>query len=270
MLQDFETAITHWNVEDQNEELLQNEISNAYRFGSDLLPFSPLDEVGLTQRSPVKLTILSYVPESSIPRYLTIDSPYVLTGNESRRCCAAISALARGLHRTKRVAIATFVKGVDKDPILCGLFPLRESDNEEQTEAGRSNGSNSEPVRLIILQLPFAGDVRYPHLEHPEFDGANDKNDPRATCCDDLIDSLMLPCDALDYKQTPNHKVRSFYKTVVNRVLDENCGVAATRIDPVSGTDSMDTPAEVKTKAEPAVAAFYKTFRLVDKGSVPR
>ena len=110
MLQDYETTTTHWNAEDENEELYPGRITQAYRFGSDLLPFSSLDELGLMQRSPVKLTILGYVPESSIPHYLRIDSPYVLSGNESRRCCAAISALAIGLKETKKAAIGIFVK----------------------------------------------------------------------------------------------------------------------------------------------------------------
>lgn len=272
MLQDYETTITHWNAEDQNEELLWNRITYAYRFGSDLLPFSPLDEVGLTQRSPIKLTILGYVPDSSIPHYLRIDSPYILTGNESRRCCAGISALANGLQTSKQVAIATFIKGVGKDPILCGLFPSLEHKNERSII---EESSNQQPLLLIIMQLPFSGDVRYPHLDLTDIKTKNDNNndDSRKTsyaiCCDNLIDNLMLPQDALDYKCIPNHKVRSFYKTVVKRVLNKTCDVEATRIDPVSGIDSMDTPFEIRKQAQPAVTAFYDLFDLMqnDRGT---
>ncbi len=252
MLQDYETVNTRWNAEDENEELLEDRITHAYRFGSDLLPFSYLDEAGLQQRSPVKLSILGYVPESSIPPYLRIDSPYVLTGNNSRRCCAAISALATALHREKKVAIATFVKGVDKDPILCGLFPLLQNESNDARQKTSPN-----PLRLIITQLPFSGDVRYPHLDYPEISAR-----PSAACCDELIDKLMLPEETLDYKRTPNPKVRSFYKTVVERVLDKTCDVVSTRVDPVTKIDSMDTPIEIKKKAQPAVAAFYDTFHL--------
>jgi len=273
MLQDYETTITHWNAEDENEELLSDRISYAYRFGSDLSPFSPLDEAGLIQRSPVKLTVLGYMPEASIPQYLRVDSPYVLSGNESRRCCAAISALAQALQRTKQVAVATFVKGVDKDPILCGLFPLLETSNENKVAGDNNNNSayqDQQPLRLIIMQLPFAGDVRYPHLEYPVQNKNENKDhleaDAAATaCCDDLIDKLMLPDDALNYRDIPDYKVRSFYKTVVKRILDKNCDVVPTRIDPTTGVDSMDTPSQIRTKAQPAVAAFYESFRLTKK-----
>eukprot|EP00536_Pseudo-nitzschia_multiseries_P003982 jgi/Psemu1/64406/estExt_Genemark1.C_640009 len=277
MLQDYEATVTHWNAEDENEELLHDRVSHAYRFGSDLLPFTPLDQAGLTQCSPVKLSVLGYMPEESVPQYLRVDAPYVLSGNESRRCCAAISALARALQRTKQVAIATFVKGVDKDPILCGLFPLLEKFNDNNdNDNDNDNGDDStflnqqqQPLRLIIVQLPFAGDVRYPRLEFPAENNNND-NDTRAapaaaSCCDDLIDALMLPDDALNYQQIPDHRVRSFYKTVVKRVLDRNCDVVPTRIDPDTGIDAMDTPPEIRIKAEPAVAAFYERFHFTKK-----
>jgi len=243
MLQDFESTITHWNVEDENEELLSNRISHAYRFGSDLLPFSPLDDAGLATRAPVKLSILGYT-QKKIPQYMRVSPPYVLTGNESRRCCAAISALARGLQRTKRVAIATYVKSKDKDPILCGLFPLENGD---------------KPLRLTLMQLPFLADVRIPWIEDYLADDV--KENPKTKCaCDELIDKLMLPDDVLDYKLTPNHKIRSFYKTVVKRVLENKCDVVSTRI--INGKDSMDTPTEIVEKARSEVRSVYESFNL--------
>jgi len=270
-LQDFEKTTTHWNADDENEELLEEQRTDAYRFGSDLLPFSKLDDEGLKEHSPVKLTILGYVPESSVPHYLRIDSPYVLTGNESRRCCAAISALAIGLRRSKQVAIATFVKGVNSDPILCGLFPLREDDNEIDEIKSVEESSNQQPLRLIIMQLPFSGDVRYPHLDYPNSYAMHENisDDPKraslADCCDTLIQKLMLPRDVLDYEQIPNHKIRSFNETVTKRVLDKTCNLVATRIDPVSGADSMDTPLEIRKQAQSVVQAFYDSFRLMEK-----
>jgi ATP-dependent DNA helicase 2 subunit 2 len=243
MLQDYDTSIYHYNAEDGegDEELLFNRLSYAYRFGSDLIPFSPLDEAGLTLRSPVKLTILGYT-QKQIPQYMRVSPPYVLTGNESRRCCAAISALARGLQRTKRIAIATFVKSKDKDPILCGLFPLENGD---------------KPLRLMMMQLPFSADARIPWIEKRK---EEEKNPQTESICDELIDNLMLPDDVLDYEHIPNHRIRSFYKTVVKRVLEDKCDVVSTRI--ANGMDPMDTPNEIKEKAKPAVRTFYESFDL--------
>merc|ERR1711865_248405 len=205
--------------------------------------------------------------------YHRIAPPYVVTGHESRRCCAAISALARGLQRTDRVAIATFVKTKDKDPILCGLYPLLEEDYGENNKTNNRN-KKQEPLRLVMMQLPFNTDIK--HLTPNDFNteealihnhGSSDnKNqtefETEELLCDTMIDQLMLPKDVLDYKHTPNHKVRSFYKTVVNRILDKSCEVVSTRIDATTGLDSMDTPPYIIEKALPAVQAFYDSIQL--------
>ena len=127
------------------------------------------------------------------------------------------------------------------------------------------------PINSAFLRT---SDVRYPQLDYLEtkamvYENKNTSDNSRenslAMCCDDMIEELMLPQDTLDYKHIPNHKVRSFYKTVVKRVLDTTCDVVTTRIDPISGTDSMDTPLEIKQQAQPAVTAFYDSLHLTEK-----
>ncbi|KAL3912462.1 MAG: hypothetical protein SGARI_001143 [Bacillariaceae sp.] len=193
------------------EDIDEEQISKAYKFGSDLIPFNAVDEAGLEIKSPVKLSIVGYAQIEQVPEYLRIGPPYVLTGNESRRCCAAISALAQALQQTNKVAIAHFVKTTDKAPILCGLFPLEEEGHD--------------PIRLVIMQLPYAGDVKG-FLQLPSLDSvAATENQTATTACDDLIDNLMLSDDALDHSTVPNPKIRSFYKTVISRVIDNDAPV---------------------------------------------
>jgi hypothetical protein len=184
-----------------------------------------------------------------VPEYLRIGPPYLLTGNESRRCCAAISALARALRRTNKVAIATFVKTRDKDPVLCGLFPLEDGD---------------EPLHLVIMRLPFSGDIKY-FFHLSSFDSILAKDNPKATiACDDLIDNLMLPDGSLEYSAIPNPKVRSFYKTVIKRVIDRKAQVVDIRNNGQDSTNNkmMETPKEISDRAQPAVDAFYNAFSL--------
>ena len=124
-----------------------------------------------------------------------------------------------------------------------------------------------------MMQLPFNTDIK--HLTPNDFNteeelihnhGSSDDNqtefETEELLCDTMIDQLMLPKDVLDYKHTPNHKVRSFYKTVVNRILDKSCEVVSTRIDATTGLDSMDTPPYIIEKARPAVRAFYDSIQL--------
>jgi Ku70/Ku80 beta-barrel domain/Ku70/Ku80 N-terminal alpha/beta domain len=249
MVDDYVTNVQHWDA--AGDEVPWDQVSRAFRFGADLLPFNDIDDAGLMQPSPVKLTILGYMTTQQVPEYLRIGPPYVLTGNDSRRCCAAISALARALKRTNKVAIATFVKTKDKDPILCGLFPLEELE---------------EPIHLVVMQLPFSDDIRY-FPELPSLDiNAGKENTRTKEATDNLIDSLMLPDDALNYRIMANPKIRSFYKTVVDRVFDRNAPVVDVRTAE-DGSDNMSTPMEIEKRAQPAVDAFYNALSLkkVDK-----
>ena len=163
-------------------------------------------------------------------------------------------------------------KGVDKDPILCGLFPLLENKGGPWERNYAEESNNPKPTRLVIVQLPFSGDVRYPHLDHLlETKAVLQKNTDEAQRsssalgCDDLIEKTMLASDTLDYKHIPNHKTRSFRKTVIQRVLDKTSDVVATRIDPLSEEDSIDTPFETREQAQPAITALYKSFNLIQR-----
>ena len=57
MLRDFVSKYEFWKSDDDGIELVGADISEAYRFGSDYIPYNPLDELGLSSRSSVKLTI---------------------------------------------------------------------------------------------------------------------------------------------------------------------------------------------------------------------
>jgi hypothetical protein len=219
------------------------EIAQAYRYGSDLVPMGGLDLSGLTNVSPVKMTILGYLPKEQVPPELQIGPPYAVSGADSRRACAAISALATALARKHQVGIATMVKSKDADPILVGLFPLESGEN---------------PIHLVFTQLPFRGDV--PRLSLPAFDASSSKSTSlkRQTACDDLIDALHLPHDAVDYTQIPNPYIRSFHQTVVQRVLDPKSPVVCVR----DRDDPMSTPKEVVERAKFALHDFRKAFSL--------
>jgi hypothetical protein len=191
---------------------------------------------------------LGYLPLPKVPPELRIGPPYAISGADSRRACAAIAALARALRRENQVGIATMVKSKNADPILIGLFPLEEGNN---------------PIHLVFLQLPFQGDV--PTRALPSFEPS--KNASKETACDDLIDALMMPDEALDYTRIPNPQIRSFHQTVVQRVLDPNHPVVSAR--PEAG-DPISTPNEVLERARPALQAFRKIFPLTNVSNNPQ
>jgi len=195
-----------------------------------------LDLSGLANISPVSIKVLGYLPLTSVPPAYRIGPPYVMSGADSRPACAAIAALAQGLHRKQQVGIATMVKTKDTDPILVGLFPMGEP-----------------PLHLVLLQLPFAGDIPQFTLDEEEEIDETDKT------CDEMIDALMMTEDEFHHANIANPYLRSFHKTVVQRVLDPKCPVVKVR---TKQDDPMATPKDVLENAMPALRRFRKTFPL--------
>ena len=280
-----EGETSHWDIDHPDREVPADKRTKAYKYGADLIPVGAWDETALKFPSPVSISIVGYMPQDSIPRYLRIGDPYAVTGEDSRRSAVAISALAQAMHKEGKAAICKFVKTKDGDPLLAALFPLVEdgddagADKDDSEDANGNNGDEGSegsrsgddeeggggsestnttrpkgPHRLYLVQLPFAKDVNVfsmaPLEDHPdEVDAAK---------CDALIDSLMLPDDCLQSEKIGNPAVRSFNKTLIDRAIDPNAPLAFTRSK--GPDDPMSCPAEIKESAKGAIDAFLTAF----------
>jgi ATP-dependent DNA helicase 2 subunit 2 len=246
----YQEMVTYWDPDKEEREIEVDRLAKAYRYGSDLIPIGGYDLQGLMRPSPKGINILGYMDASKIPRQLCMGPPCAISGADSRKACAAISALARALLRLNQVAIATMIKMKDADPILVGLFPLETKD----------------PLHLVVLQLPFKGDV--PNLSLEPFEKTVDGSCNQAKACDNLIDSLMLPEDKLDYANIANPYIRSFHKTVVKRAMDPKCDVVMVRPGPdeeeehEEEEDYMATPKDILKRAQPSLEEFRQAFPL--------
>jgi hypothetical protein len=238
------TFTDHFNPDNKDLEVPESNRTHGYRYGADYIPMSSVDKEGLRlARSDPAIRILGYVDQSTIPRSLFIGPPYAISGHDSHRVCCAIAALAQALQRLGKVAICTHFKTKSADPILGALYPLQEDDK-------------SKPTRLFFIQLPFADDRRAFNKD-PLEPSLEDSAESRA--CDTLIDTMMLPSDALHSEQIPNPAIRSFRKTVKNRAVDPSSTdiVIARELHTV---DPMSTPIEVLKRASSALETFCSTF----------
>jgi len=244
MANPVKTFTDHFNPDDKAKEVDESNRTHGYRYGSDYIAMSSVDKQGLRlAQSDPAIRILGYVDQSEIPRSLLIGPPYAISGHDSHRVCCAIAALTQGLHRMKKVAICINFKTKSADPILGAIFPLQEE-------------GKSEPTRLFFIQLPFADDKRPFNLNPLEL-SAEDSQESRA--CDDLIDAMMLPPDAIRSEQIANPAIRSFRKTVKSRAVDPFFAEIVTAREHHSA-DSMATPASVMKRASSALETFSSVF----------
>jgi Ku70/Ku80 beta-barrel domain len=136
-----------------------------------------------------------------IPLQYCSGPPSLLTGLDSQKACAAISALAQALERQGKVAVGTFQKTTRSTvPALVAVFPF--------TDAGS--------YRLITLQLPYEGEVKRLDLSPL----APYVHESKCDICDDVIDSLMLEEHHYGSGQVPSHFHRAWHQTVMQRALD--------------------------------------------------
>jgi hypothetical protein len=110
--------------------------------------------------------------------------------------------------------------------------------------------------RLVLFQLPYAGDVQ--HFAMPSLE---DHVIPDSTVCEELIDALMLGDDDLVCDRIPNPYIRLYNKTIGERAVDTACTGVAT-IRSIGGNDPISTPQHILDAAGPMINAFYDTFPL--------
>lgn len=225
----------------------------AIRYGKTLVPMSEKDLMGLRDKpfetGPL-LEILAYMPENKVPPILMMGPPYVFSGGDSQRGCAAISALAKALKRLAKVAICKFIKtGRSIEAILGALLPFQ-------------NDGYAEPMRLVFLQLPFAGEVRsLPlHMFDDVMDPEEEDHNKQERAADDLVDSLMLPDTRFTSGSIHYPILQSWKETVIQRSLDPKAPVVNVRDD--YEDDPMLTPADLLDRAKPALESFSDCFPL--------
>jgi uncharacterized protein YktB (UPF0637 family) len=80
--------------------------------------------------------------------------------------------------------------------------------------------------------------------------------------CDELIDQFMLPSDVLDVETITNPVIDSFYKTIVDRAIDDKRqdGLIFTRN--TSENDKLTTPKELLEKGGNVLKRFREIFPL--------
>ncbi len=232
--------------EKADDILPDQECTTAIRYGSDLIPMGDNDYEGLkdfTQKGPL-LQILGYASTNQVPRIYMYGPPYVITGADSQKACAAIMGLAQALQRSEKVAICTLKKTSKGSPQVGALIPLIEPEFET-------------PLRLAFLHLPFAGEVRELSMESFT-DIINETDDRKSNVCDDLIDSLMLPDGCLDSGMVFSPFHRSWNQTMVKRVFDPSVKPVTIR----QQVDPLKTPPDILAAAETALRNFAVTFPL--------
>jgi hypothetical protein len=258
------------NPGEGNIEVPQESRTDAYRFGSDLIPLGKMDMVGINAafKSPKAVEMIGYIPSKDVRESgLTLGPAYALFGGrESKRSMATVAALAKAMDSNGLWGFCRFVKSANGDPRLAILVPQQ----GEGKVLSNSEATDSGGWYLNLLQLPFADDVNY--LKPPEIPMQDWGNNKENNVCDDLIDSLMIEDDELESKAIPFIALQSYQRMIthfsMNPITDEEEkkeGLSEERIlhacraTPLCELDKVKT---LSKKATEHVNSFLETFPL--------
>lgn len=259
------------NPEEGVIEVPQESRTDAYRFGSDLIPLGKMDMAGINAafKSPNKtIEMIGYIPSKEVIQSgLTLGPAYALIGGkESKRSMTAVAALAEAMEDKGLWGYCRFVKSINGDPSIAVLVPQK---GESKAQAS-SEDKVSTGWYFALLQLPFGDEINV--LKPPEVPSDHWGNNKESKACDDLIDSLMLEDDELDTKTTSLPALYAYQRMIthfaMNPITDNKErkeGLSDERIleaaRPVPLYE-LDTVKMLSKKASQQVDSFLSTFPL--------
>uniref|UniRef100_A0A8C1M9Z9 X-ray repair cross-complementing protein 5 n=1 Tax=Cyprinus carpio TaxID=7962 RepID=A0A8C1M9Z9_CYPCA len=165
--------------DDDETEVQKDDTIQGFRYGSDIVPFSKVDEDQMKYKSDGKcFSVLGFTKQELIRRHQFMGSQVVkvFAARDDEHAAVALSALIRALDSLKMAAIVRYAYDRRSNPQVGAAFPCI----KEKYEC------------LLYVQLPFMEDLRqftFPMLEN------NKKFTPsesQLSAADALIDSMML------------------------------------------------------------------------------
>ncbi|XP_042351153.1 X-ray repair cross-complementing protein 5 [Plectropomus leopardus] len=171
---------TVYCLDDDNEtEVQRDDTIQGFRYGSDIVPFSKVDQDQMKYKHDGKcFAVLGFTKENMIRRHQFMGTQVIkiFAAKDDEHAAVALSALIRALDELNMVAIVRYAYDRRSNPQVGAAFPCIKPGYE----------------CLMYIQLPFMEDLRqftFPSLEN------NKKftpTDTQLSAVDSLIDSMML------------------------------------------------------------------------------
>ncbi|KAM8856741.1 X-ray repair cross-complementing protein 5-like [Spinachia spinachia] len=171
---------TVYCLDDDNEtEVQKDDTIQGFRYGSDIVPFSKVDQEQMKYKHDGKcFAVLGFTKQNLVCRHHFMGTQVikVFAAKEDEHAGIALSALIRALDGLNMAAIVRYAYNSISSPQVGAAFPCIKKDYE----------------CLIYVQLPFMEDLRqfaFPSLENNK---KFNPSDSQLSAVDSLIDSMML------------------------------------------------------------------------------
>lgn len=170
---------TVYCLDDDNEtEVQADDTIQGFRYGSDIVPFSKVDQDQMKYKHDGKcFAVLGFTKQNNIHRHHFMGNQVIniFSAKDDEHAAVALSALIRALDQLNMAAIVRYAYSKASNPQVGAAFPCIKKDYE----------------CLVYIQLPFMEDLRqftFPSLENKKFT----PSETQLSAVDSLIDSMML------------------------------------------------------------------------------
>ncbi|XP_069010756.1 X-ray repair cross-complementing protein 5 isoform X2 [Embiotoca jacksoni] len=248
---------TVYCLDDDNEtEVQKDDIIQGFRYGSDIVPFSKVDQEQMKYKHDGKcFAVLAFTKQNAIRRsqFMGTQVIKIFPAKDDEHAGVALSAFIRALDELKMVAIVRYAYDRRSNPQIGAAFPCIKRDHE----------------CLMYVQLPFMEDLRqfaFPSLEN------NKKftpSDTQLSAVDSLIESMMLveedesgePKDLLKPHHISNPAFQRHFQCLHHRAV--NPGTPLPAIEPWLKA-ILDRPKVISERCQAPLEEMKKKFPLTE------
>ncbi|XP_037705436.1 X-ray repair cross-complementing protein 5 isoform X3 [Choloepus didactylus] len=255
--EDIQKETVYCLNDDDETEVPKEDTIQGFRYGSDIVPFSKVDEEQMKYKSEGKcFSVLGFCRSSQVQRKFFMGNQVlkVFAAKDDEAAAVALSALIHALDELDMVAIVRYAYDKRSNPQIGMAFPYIKDAYE----------------CLMYVQLPFMEDLRQYMFSSLKNNKKCTPTEAQLSAIDALIDSMSLVKkneeedtieDLFATTKIPNPQFQRLFQCLLHRALHPQ-----EPLPPIQQhiLDMLDPPSEVAAKCQIPLSKIKTLFPLTE------
>uniref|UniRef100_A0A2K6PH08 X-ray repair cross-complementing protein 5 n=1 Tax=Rhinopithecus roxellana TaxID=61622 RepID=A0A2K6PH08_RHIRO len=255
--EDIQKETVYCLNDDDETEVLKEDIIQGFRYGSDIVPFSKVDEEQMKYKSEGKcFSVLGFCKSSQVQRRFFMGNQVlkVFAARDDEAAAVALSSLIHALDDLDMVAIVRYAYDKRANPQVGVAFPHIKHNYE----------------CLVYVQLPFMEDLRQYMFSSLKNSKKYAPTEAQLNAVDALIDSMSLAKkdektdtleDLFPTTKIPNPRFQRLFQCLLHRALHPR-----EPLPPIQQHiwNMLNPPAEVTSKSQIPLSKIKTLFPLIE------
>ncbi|KAM9038730.1 X-ray repair cross-complementing protein 5 isoform X1 [Sarcophilus harrisii] len=255
--EDLQKETVYCLNDDDETEVQKEDTIQGFRYGSDIVPFSKVDEEQMKYKTEGKcFSVLGFCRSSQVHRKFFMGNQVlkVFAAKDDEAAAVALSSLIHALDQLDMVAIVRYAYDRRSNPQVGVAFPFIKQAYE----------------CLVYIQLPYMEDLRQYLFSSLRINKKCIPTEAQLSAVDALIDSMSLVNrdddedtleDLFQTSKIPNPQFQRLFQCLLHRALHPS--------DPLPPIqqhiwDMLDPPEEVTAKCQAPLSKIKTLFPLTE------